>query len=86
MGNILYKYLDINGAIMMLHHRSLMYANATTIPINTSNKQSSTSSVLMATRSLSDNVPHSFNQHLLFHPHFTPNINSGQLLNNINCR
>ena len=27
MGNILYKYLDINGAIMMLHHRSLMYAN-----------------------------------------------------------
>lgn len=37
MGNILYKYLDINGAIMMLHHRSLMYANATTIPIITSN-------------------------------------------------
>lgn len=30
MDNILYKYLDINGAIMMLYHRSLMYANATT--------------------------------------------------------
>lgn len=28
--NILYKYLDINGAIMMLHYSNLMYANATT--------------------------------------------------------
>lgn len=31
MGNLLlYKYLDVNGAIMMLHHSNLMYANATT--------------------------------------------------------
>ena len=30
MGNILYKYLDTNGAAMMLHHCNLMYANATT--------------------------------------------------------
>lgn len=30
MSNILYKYLDINGAIMMLHYSDLMYANATT--------------------------------------------------------
>lgn len=30
MGNILYKYLDTNGAIMMLHYSNLMYANATT--------------------------------------------------------
>lgn len=31
MGNLfLYKYLDINGAIMMLHYSNLMYANATT--------------------------------------------------------
>lgn len=31
MGNLLlYKYLDVNGAIMMLHYSNLMYANATT--------------------------------------------------------
>lgn len=30
MNNLLYKYLDINGAIMMLRNRNLMYANATT--------------------------------------------------------
>lgn len=30
MSNLLYKYLDINGAIMMLHYSDLMYANATT--------------------------------------------------------
>lgn len=30
MSNLLYKYLDINGAKMMLHYRNLMYANATT--------------------------------------------------------
>ena len=30
MNNLLYKYLDIDGAIMMLHHSNLMYANATT--------------------------------------------------------
>ena len=30
MSNLLYKYLDINGAIMMLHYSNLMYANATT--------------------------------------------------------
>lgn len=30
MNNLLYKYLDINGAKMMLHHSNLMYANATT--------------------------------------------------------
>lgn len=30
MSNILYKYLDINGAMMMLHYSNLMYANATT--------------------------------------------------------
>lgn len=30
MNNLLYKYLDINGAIMMLHYSDLMYANATT--------------------------------------------------------
>ena len=30
MSNVLYKYLDVNGAIMMLHYSNLMYANATT--------------------------------------------------------
>ncbi|MFK2503109.1 DUF2971 domain-containing protein [Bacteroides fragilis] len=30
MSKLLYKYLDINGAIMMLHYSDLMYANATT--------------------------------------------------------
>ena len=30
MSNLLYKYLDVNGAIMMLHYSNLMYANATT--------------------------------------------------------
>ena len=30
MNNLLYKYLDINGAKMMLYHNTLMYANATT--------------------------------------------------------
>lgn len=30
MNHIRYKYLDINGAIMMLYHSNLMYANATT--------------------------------------------------------
>jgi len=30
MSKLLYKYLDINGAMMMLHHSNLMYANATT--------------------------------------------------------
>ena len=30
MNNLLYKYLDINGAIMMLYYINLMYANATT--------------------------------------------------------
>lgn len=30
MSNILYKYLDANGAKMMLHNRNLMYANAST--------------------------------------------------------
>lgn len=30
MSNLLYKYLDINGATMMLYHSNLMYANATT--------------------------------------------------------
>jgi len=30
MNKILYKYLDINGAIMMLHYSNLMYANAIT--------------------------------------------------------
>lgn len=31
MGNLLlYKYLDVNGAIMMLHYSNLMFANATT--------------------------------------------------------
>lgn len=30
MSNLLYKYLDINGAKMMLHYRNLMYANAIT--------------------------------------------------------
>lgn len=29
MSNLLYKYLDVNGAIMMLHYSNLMYANAT---------------------------------------------------------
>ena len=28
MSNLLYKYLDVNGAIMMLHYSNLMYANA----------------------------------------------------------
>lgn len=30
MNNLLYKYLDVNGAMMMLHYSELMYANATT--------------------------------------------------------
>ena len=30
MSNLLYKYLDINGATMMLYHSNLMYANSTT--------------------------------------------------------
>ena len=30
MSNLLYKYLDVNGATMMLYHSNLMYANATT--------------------------------------------------------
>lgn len=30
MNTLLYKYLDIYGAIMMLHYCNLMYANATT--------------------------------------------------------
>ena len=30
MSNLLYKYLDVNGAIMMLHYSNLMCANATT--------------------------------------------------------
>lgn len=30
MSNLLYKYLDINGAKMMLHYSNLMYANTTT--------------------------------------------------------
>ena len=30
MSNLLYKYLDINGAVMMLYYSNLMYANATT--------------------------------------------------------
>ena len=29
MSNLLYKYLDVNGAIMMLDYSNLMYANAT---------------------------------------------------------
>ena len=29
MSNLLYKYLDTDGAIMMLHYSNLMYANAT---------------------------------------------------------
>lgn len=29
MSNLLYKYLDINGAIMMLYYSDLMYTNAT---------------------------------------------------------
>ena len=29
MSNLLYKYLDVNGATMMLYHSNLMYANAT---------------------------------------------------------
>lgn len=29
MSNLLYKYLDVNGAAMMLYHCNLMYANAT---------------------------------------------------------
>ena len=29
MSNLLYKYLDINGAIMMLYYNDLMYTNAT---------------------------------------------------------
>ena len=29
MNNLLYKYLDTDGAIMMLHYSNLMYANAT---------------------------------------------------------
>ena len=30
MSNLLYKYLDVKGAIMMLHYSNLMYANAMT--------------------------------------------------------
>lgn len=30
MNNLLYKYIDIDGAIMMLHNSNLMYANAAT--------------------------------------------------------
>lgn len=30
MSNLLYKYLDVNGATMMLYHSNLMFANATT--------------------------------------------------------
>ena len=29
MSNLLYKYLDVNGAIMMLDYSNLMYANTT---------------------------------------------------------